>query len=367
MLPPVSGPIIPPKLYSDEVNFKRELKEIFQDNWVFAGFADGLAKNKDFITLDLGDANVVVQNFQGQIKAFLNVCSHRFSKIQCKKSGNRPLSCPYHSWTFDENGIPKHIPKNDEYFKFSDEDKKELALREVSLEICGNFVFISYNKPAITLQEYLGDYYDVLDHLSGNFTNFVTSAELPWQANWKIGVESVLEVYHVNAVHPTSFVPFTKERWDIEYHQDHSRGIAYLSDKSERWWTGVAKKMGLNQSEKYKNYDHFFIYPNLAIGCTGGYLMSVQTYDPVAPENCILNYRLYLAKSHKKDKLEGAVYNAVAKNFMEFNSQVLEEDKVISENVQKGTRVAERQAVPGINEGRIYHFHKAYMSGLGEK
>lgn len=365
MRSPVNSPIMSPELYSDTEFYNKEMKETFLSGWIFVGFTSELEKNKDFVTQQFGDVSIVVQNFSGALKAFLNVCSHRFAKIQCEKSGNRPLSCPYHSWTYDKDGIPSHIPNNDEYFKFSQEDKKDLSLKSVEVAVCGKFVFISYNKPKSNLKEFLGDYWGVLEHLSEVFNHNVKNDILPWEANWKIGVESVLEVYHVNAVHPQSFKPFVLEKWEIEYHADHSRGIAYLSEKSAKWWKGVAKKMKLKQSELYKNYDHFFIYPNLAIGLTSGYLMSVQTYDPTGPESCNLHYRLFLANSDIPEKMSGPLYNAVTQNFITFNQQVLEEDRVISQSVQKGTKVAQNKAVPGSNEGRIYHFHKTHLNNMG--
>jgi phenylpropionate dioxygenase-like ring-hydroxylating dioxygenase large terminal subunit len=63
----------------------------------------------------------VLQNFKGEIRAFANICSHRFNRIQTEPRGNRPLMCAYHGWNFDESGFPRGMPRR-EGFDLSDRE-----------------------------------------------------------------------------------------------------------------------------------------------------------------------------------------------------------------------------------------------------
>ncbi len=92
--------------------FEKEKQLIFQKNWSFVGFKSQVANVNDFIVKAIGATPVLIQNVKGEIRAFLNVCSHRFSLIQQDESGNRPMVCPYRRiQAYDQNGIPTGIPK----------------------------------------------------------------------------------------------------------------------------------------------------------------------------------------------------------------------------------------------------------------
>ena len=82
---------IPADFYSRGDVFQRELDAVFQPSWLCVGLAHNLREHNDFITYHIGQRQIVVQNFHGELKAFKNVCSHRFSRIQCEQRGNRPL------------------------------------------------------------------------------------------------------------------------------------------------------------------------------------------------------------------------------------------------------------------------------------
>ena len=47
-----------------------------------------LAKPGDFLTLDLLETPILIRNFDGELRAFLNVCPHRHSRLTNKSKGN---------------------------------------------------------------------------------------------------------------------------------------------------------------------------------------------------------------------------------------------------------------------------------------
>jgi choline monooxygenase len=351
--------------YYEELVHCEEKLFVFSKCWNFVGFTEQVAEHGQFITVDIAGTSVVIQNFKGDLRALHNVCSHRFSIIQQEKCGKRALTCPYHGWTYDKNGVP-FIPGNANFFQMDEKARQARALRNFSLEICGRFIFVRLSSQGPTLNEFLGENFTLLRHLSEIFVDPLENQLNPWSTNWKLGVESVLEVYHLEMVHPESFKNFVLPRWEIDIEGDHNIGKAYISEKSAKWWDSVRDRLRLKQSDHFFDYDHFFIFPNLAIGLSQGCLMSVQTYTPSSPETCELHFHLFMASSGLPSEKQAALRKAVSDNVISFNNIVLSEDQKIMEQVQKGTRQMNLAPVHGINESRIQKFHRQWQYWMQE-
>jgi phenylpropionate dioxygenase-like ring-hydroxylating dioxygenase large terminal subunit len=252
------------------------------------------------------------------------------------------------------------IPDNRDSFGYTDADRAGLALRRVAVARRGGFVFARVAAEGPSLEAQLGPANAaLLDHLGTLFDVPFDQRRLPWASDWKIGVESVLEVYHVDAVHPETFRPFTQRRWEVAKDGDHSRGKAYLSEDSAAWWENVRRRLSLGRSAEFPDYDHWFLWPNVAIGMTDGSLVSVQTYEPTGPQGCDLHFRLALARPTREGGSQ-AVRRAAQQSLSEFNVRVLEEDRTVSESVQRNHPHAHGPARLGAGETRIVDFHETW-------
>ena len=180
----------------------------------------------------------------------------------------------------------------------------------------------------------------------------------------KIGVESVLEVYHGPILHTETFAQLTEGEWECSYQGDHSVGRTYLTAKSKRWWAEIRRRHNLAQSARFSHYDHLLVFPNLAIGLTDGSLMSVQSYLPLAPGRSRLTHQLWLAGAEGGRKGSGAAMKAVQASLAGFNCQLLQEDRSVSEDVQRNLAQAPRPALLGSNEERLIAFHAAWRRWL---
>lgn len=356
----LSDGILPPRAYTDPDVFRAEADGIFRRCWLFVGFTDDLAGDNDFITADIAGTSVVVQNFGGELRALHNVCSHRFARIHDKPCGNRRLQCPYHGWLYNKDGVPAGIPGNEDFFGLDRTARQTRALQRFEVATRGRFVFVRLDPGGPSLDVHLGAYGPVLDHASAMFPTRFDDQTLDWAANWKIGVESVLEVYHVETTHPETFKPFFKKIWNVAESGPHSLGQAVLSDAGERYWNGIVKHLGLRRTDRHSGYENYLIFPNLAVGITHGSMLSVQTYDPIDDGRCALRFRLLLADSDHPERRERAAWRHVVESLRAINLRVLAEDRVVSESVQRGIRQARWPAIPGWNEDRIRAFHRAY-------
>ena len=153
-------PTIPPSAYFDEDVFQKEHEKIFQHYWQFIGFRSDLDNHRDYITGNIGKKNIIAQNFNGELKAFHNVCSHRYCRIHQEEKGNRPLKCPYHGWTYNSNGSLVGVPFKSDFSELKGNNWQEhFRLEEWEIDNCGQFVFVKTKKNKVSLKKFLGSYF----------------------------------------------------------------------------------------------------------------------------------------------------------------------------------------------------------------
>jgi choline monooxygenase len=340
-----------------------ELRDIFGTSWLCVGFTEDLKTHNDFITAQFGSKSVVVQNFNGTLKAFRNVCSHRFSRIQCEALGNRVLQCPYHGWTYDKDGVPVGIPLNGHSFNLDEADKQALALEAYELETVGHFVFVRMKKEGRSLKDFLGTFYEDLLHVSEICPYRFEQHSFEWAANWKLGMDNAAEGYHVPLVHADSFGLILSMDLEISTDKDHSRYTGKLKERSLKWWRNVHKAIKLEPSTVYPEYGNFLIFPNIVVTFSYGAFLTFQTFEPLGTDHLRIHSTSWLAK-HKS----GPASQMAIDSLKVFADQVRGEDRDICKVAQQGVHDAPKDRPPllGKLEGRIAHFQNAYHDHMDQ-
>ena len=92
--------------YNDPVLFKRDMDRIHLSHWLCAGHVSRIPEPGDWFRFDLaGESLIIVRDTGGKVRALVNVCRHRGSRVCPGESGQaRRLICPYHGWTYDLDG-----------------------------------------------------------------------------------------------------------------------------------------------------------------------------------------------------------------------------------------------------------------------
>jgi phenylpropionate dioxygenase-like ring-hydroxylating dioxygenase large terminal subunit len=351
---------IQPKYYFNKNVFNLEKNIIFSENWIFVGFKQDLSNNNDFIAKKIGDVPIVIQNFNGELKAFMNVCSHRFSILQTESKGNRSLFCPYHGWSYNKEGMPTGIPKKPLFKDFSKKELCDLKLKEYTLDTCGDMVFVHIEKPKYTLKQYLGNFYNEIKTLSENKGDLIDTNTIDIKSNWKIIVENTLESYHVNLVHSDTFRKLGAKGLDFEFDNEHSSWDAELN-LSEN--DPTLHKIHSHFSErdfKIDGYKHYIIYPNLLISTSYGISYNFSVIEPISPNQTNFTSYVYLTPPSK----ENVVTETYKDLLIDFNRKVFDEDKAICEEVQKGVEVTDKPGVLSLEEKRVHHFQKSYLDNF---
>lgn len=109
--------------------------------WQLVGVSDDLANHNDWVRRTVSGVDVFVQNFNGELRGYHNVCQHRGFPLRREARGNGTVQCGFHGWVYDRHGVPTGIPRNRELFCLSRERQSELAIPPVRVATIGRFVF----------------------------------------------------------------------------------------------------------------------------------------------------------------------------------------------------------------------------------
>lgn len=355
--------------YSDPAVHARELTTMFQPGWHCVAAWDQFRKDGDYITTDLLGAPLILWRRQDQVRAYLNVCTHRFSLLTDKPTGcfQKHMKCQYHGWEFDETGNTCKIPDAQ---NFRPLQKGELGLKEYRAEMVGQLVFVTLDPQAPPLRDYLGP--DLTHLIEDRFsrTHRITYwfvRELP--CNWKIVIENLLETYHLENVHQKTFKRFP----DPEHcsHTFHSTYDYYIHDYKDEPDYAKAERMVsrfTGQAVDFK-WRHIVRYPNIAVGGSGPFHYC-QFVFPLAPDRCrLLSYTFHY--SGPRGGVWPFLMHRALKRFGTWmGRQINAEDATIYPGVQIGNSTTERPHGGGLisaREERIFAFQKYILAQLDEQ
>lgn len=181
------------EIFYDPDIYRLEQQRIFMKCWLYLAHESELPNPGDFVTRTMGeDAVIVARGPDGQIRAFLNSCSHRGTLVCRADQGHtQAFRCPYHAWVYDTTGKLVAMAHSPEYYG-NQIDMAAMGLKQVPrIESTHGLIFGNWDAGAAPLKQYLGDL-DWYMQLYFNRTPGgmeVLGAPHRWmmQANWKVG------------------------------------------------------------------------------------------------------------------------------------------------------------------------------------
>ncbi|OXR47921.1 aromatic ring-hydroxylating dioxygenase subunit alpha [Pusillimonas sp. T2] len=187
-------------IFSDEQVYKDEIERIFKKSWLYVGHESQIKNPGDYVLSRMGDESVILnRDNDGKIHVFLNTCTHRGMKVCRYDEGNtRNFVCPYHGWSFRNNGDLAIVPQFEDTYKNHPFDKKEWGLVEVAqISTLRGTVWATWAEDAPPLKEYLGEAFFGLDRALSPWDGSDDEIELlgspqKWiiPSNWKIVAEN---------------------------------------------------------------------------------------------------------------------------------------------------------------------------------
>jgi len=307
---------------------------------------------------------VILCNFEGELRAFLNVCSHRFSRIRRDGPGNGPLQCQYHGWTYNIEGLPTGITNFPYFEDFKPERRCELSLEPWKIETCGKLIFVHRGQPNQSLREHLGEAWEVMLSMAEALGENVSSTRMIIKANWKVVLENTLESYHVRFVHPETFARLEAKTQEFRYASSNSSWYAAIKPSIGDGLAKLGKVLKLSYAPA--GYFHQFVFPALTLATTYGLSFSLQTIEPLDVGTTAFTTRVYMADIPEPSAVKQNQLRNLASMASDFNSQVFEEDKTICEEVQLGSAHANpmRSGELSSEEQRVLAFQQAYAAHM---
>ncbi|TWJ23691.1 aromatic ring-hydroxylating oxygenase subunit alpha [Micromonospora endolithica] len=194
------------RAYTDDDVAAREMTKIFDRCWLYVGHESEVPAPGSYVSRDVGGRPVVMaRGSDGVIRVFANSCPHRGALICSQSAGQaRSFRCPYHDWTFSNQGDLVGVPLPDGYgpgFRRSD-----FGLARHRSDSYRGFVFATFDpEQPRTLTEYLAgatEYLDLIADQSAVGMEVIQGAQLHGaRANWKLMMENSVDIYHFRALH----------------------------------------------------------------------------------------------------------------------------------------------------------------------
>ena len=105
--------------YHDPAIYERDMERVFRRHWHCLAHASVIPNPGDFELFKLdNEAVILTRGADGTIHAMLNVCRHRGAEVCTKPKGNAKIFvCPYHAWTYSNDGSPARRAADAEGFR----------------------------------------------------------------------------------------------------------------------------------------------------------------------------------------------------------------------------------------------------------
>jgi glycine betaine catabolism A len=328
-------PSLPREAYWDESFFGREREAIFWAQWFYVGRAEQLEHLGAYRVLDVAGESVILIRAEDGLRAHLNFCRHRGSRLLCGEGTVRgAIRCPYHSWAYALDGTLVASP----FVPDVAIPPESRRLHRVGVKEWEGFVFINLSaegaeKTGATLQSQLGPIPQRLSRYPLAELKVAGSIRYDVEANWKVVLENYNECYHCAGVHPElcRVVPAFKRRGGAEL--DWERGIPHRDGA----WTFTANGTcdraafaSLSDDEKVRHKGEL-IYPNFMLSLAAEHVAAFSLWPRSTSTTTIECDFLFHPDEMSKSGFDPS-------DVMDFWEVVNKQDWHICENVQAGMR-----------------------------
>jgi phenylpropionate dioxygenase-like ring-hydroxylating dioxygenase large terminal subunit len=340
---------------ADQLAKEREI--IFRDSPVVVGYSDQVRNRGDFFaSMDTGVPILVVRSQDGELRGFLNSCTHRGSAVEMEPcgSGRKVFSCPWHGWNYRTDGTLAGVPDS---WGFPDLDKQEYCLTSLPVAERHGMVWAVCN-PALELDldEFLGPVDEELQEYNLDEFEIYETNRRELDMNWKLALDTFGEAYHVRFLHKdTGAHLFYSTTITCESFGRHTRmgmalkSLEQLRDVPEEDWN-------LHAHVLYA----YLMYPNIAMSWTAENLAIYRMY-PLGddPSRSVVYTTLLRHPDSTRSEAEW-------EHNMKFLIDVTEEDFSMAPSAQAALNTGLKQKVVyGTFEAPLIGIHTQFRKALG--
>ena len=343
---------VPVEHYFDRERWQAEVDLIFRRMPLMLAATAELPNPGDYKAMDaLGVQVLLTRTRSGEVKAFVNMCSHRGARLVEAGAGNaHKFTCPYHAWTFSPEGDLVAVYSADD---FGEIDKSCYGLTQLPCLERAGLIWVTLNpKSNVDIGEFLSGYDGLLGEFGFADWHHQHTQTLPGP-NWKVAYDGYLDYYHLPILHRNSFGAEIGNKanyysWGPHTHLGRpDTSWEEFEGKPEDEWPLVSLLQGV-----------WTIFPHISIASFfggGRSVMISQLFPGDSPETSYTNQIFLMENEPDTDELK-----TEAQQQFDFLKQVVaEEDYATGIALQRNLKVGAKDHVLfGRNERGGQDFHK---------
>ncbi|MEC8338133.1 MAG: aromatic ring-hydroxylating dioxygenase subunit alpha [Planctomycetota bacterium] len=355
-------------MYHDADWYAKELEEVLLPSWYLVATMRDFPRSGSYRTFDLLGRPVILRREGDEIRGFLNVCSHRNSKLVALDRGcSLALKCNYHGWEYD--GLTGDTRKIPDAPSFRPMKKGELGLQSIQVGVRGGLIFVSLgaeaDKPFGSLFEAEGPFASLAERNLA--TGSLGSIDVVCPVNWKAAIENTLESYHVAEVHPHTFKTAPQE--EDCHHTMFDEGSSFETPDGTPWFVRQLQIHALRGAKLpvLNTYRHVLLFPSFTVAETDSFTIFLS-FLPEGPQQTRTRILWFAPQSTEGSRFRNAMVRFAARWESKFWLRVAREDFGVLPMVQQGIASPVHPSVGLISrrEERIPHFQKWVLRKMGE-
>ena len=348
----------PVAAYSDAARAQLERDRLFRAQPLFMGLSCRLPDPGDYLAEEIAGVPVLlVRGSDRVLRAFANICRHRGAPVASGCGHARVFACPYHGWTYGLDGRLAGIP---EAAAFPGVDKSSHGLAPLPAGEKHGMIFVRLapdGPPEIDVGEHLAGLAEEFEaYRFGGYSYFASEWMTP-AINWKFGIDTFLEAYHLPALHRATVAPLIRGNLGaFDAYGDHGR-MTFVRHSSSAWdgkpvaeWEVLPHIIAV-----------YRLMPNTVLVFQSDHLETWRMIPGETPDRSRIEFAFYTPQAATTDKAR-AYWK---KNYDLAIKTVLDEDFALGERMQRNfmSRVQD-EVIYGRNEPALIHFHQRLRAAL---
>lgn len=345
--------LLAPEHYHSPQQHEIEQEQVFRMNWLLAANDSELARPGDFVTREFLNVPIILRNFDGELRCFLNVCPHRHSMLTHQASGNTPgLNCQYHGWEFREDGSTGKIPGAQHFRPMPGGPE---CLKSFHLRKSGPLVFVTTEPQPKSFDDQLATVLKPLNEYPAERWQHAETWTYDFPANWKVVIENTIESYHLESVHANSFL-FDHDEIN---HEIYDHGVVMNAKLMNSPWKEKLAERVLSSitSDISHRYRMYFSFPNTFVMRIDT-MLQAMTVMPTTPTTCQVRVSVFALKAAKENAISRAITRIWGRQKVRAVKSILAEDAALYPDIQKGLRNSPFQGTVSTKEELIHAFQE---------
>ena len=369
-LPFEQARMLPLAAYSSDDLLRRELTELFGNDWLCVGRTIDVPRAGDYLTAEIPSSGgghrslIVIRSDDGELRAFDNICIHRGGRLLDGCGTEARITCPYHAWVYRNDGslvggshMADSVEADGRPF-----DPSSHRLGELRTEIWEGFVFVSQSAEAARLTTGLSGLSDVVGRYA--MAGYVPVHEQVdvWDTNWKLLVENFMDAYHVFKVHKNSFGAEGDSIADTEMCTGTDQSAHHLVVERDRPELAHSSNTGLTGAWRHTTV-LAAVFPGFVVQLQPDWMWLLRI-TPLGTDRVRIAWQVSVAPELLAAQTDPDAYVAGLIGLIEL---VNSEDQPIVEGIRGGVdRPQFRRAPLSYLERNVYDFDRYICRRLGD-